>query len=128
MTAAEVGPTPLGPPNLGVRDLPQQEVAHAHLAARADQQVGIGLSGRVEKIAEPPFVEILRPDAGGNRPSRSVDDFGAPSVIERDIEKHAAVDGCFPDADFELVLDVERELFVTADHLESDVVLEKCTE
>src|SRR5689334_17011592 len=30
---AEVGPEPLGDPDLGVRDLPQQEVADAHLAA-----------------------------------------------------------------------------------------------
>ena len=49
VAAAEVGPERLGDPDLGVGDLPEQEVADAHLAARADQQVGIGLPGRVEQ-------------------------------------------------------------------------------
>jgi len=35
-------------PQLGVRDLPEQVVAHSHLAGRADQQVRVGHAGRVE--------------------------------------------------------------------------------
>ena len=46
--AAEVGPQDVGDPDLGVRDLPQQEVRDPQLAARADEQVGVGLTGRVE--------------------------------------------------------------------------------
>ena len=47
--AAEVGPQRVGDVDLGVGDLPQQVVADAHLAARADQQIGIGLAGGVEE-------------------------------------------------------------------------------
>src|SRR5262249_60100421 len=44
----EVGPENVRDPDLGVRDLPQQEVRDPHLAARADEEVGIGLARRVE--------------------------------------------------------------------------------
>ena len=46
--SAEVGPQRRRHPELAVRDLPQQEVADSQLAARADEQVGIGNVGRVE--------------------------------------------------------------------------------
>src|SRR5437867_13246031 len=49
---AEIGPQRLGDPNLGVGDLPEEEVADAHLAARADQQIRIRLAGGVEELAE----------------------------------------------------------------------------
>src|SRR5687768_10979670 len=41
MAAAEVRPEHLGHVDLGVGDLPEQEVRHAQLAAGADEQVGI---------------------------------------------------------------------------------------
>src|SRR5262249_62345077 len=37
----EVRPVDGGNPQLGVRDLPEQVVAHAHLAGRADQKVRV---------------------------------------------------------------------------------------
>src|SRR5947207_3902911 len=46
-STAEVGPQCFGDPDLGVRNLPQQKVAHAHLPARADQQIRIRLTPRV---------------------------------------------------------------------------------
>src|SRR5690606_20832225 len=44
----ESGPEGLGDVELGVGDLPEEEVRHAHLAAGADQQVGIGKVVRAE--------------------------------------------------------------------------------
>src|SRR5262249_45150080 len=41
VVGAEVGPEGLRHPDLGVGDLPEQEVAHAHLARRADQQIRV---------------------------------------------------------------------------------------
>ena len=38
----EIGPADLRHPNLRVADLPEQIVADAHLARRADQQIGLG--------------------------------------------------------------------------------------
>ena len=108
MAAAEVGPERVGDPDLGVRDLPEQEVADAHLAARADQQIGIGLAGGVEELAEAPLVEIVGRDAGRDRAARGVDDLGAAAVVERDVEQHAGVARGLPDADLELVLHVGR--------------------
>ena len=48
VAAPEVGPQHVGDPDLRVGDLPEQEVADAHLAAGADEQVGVGLAGGVE--------------------------------------------------------------------------------
>src|SRR5215472_16768276 len=42
LALAEVGPEGLRDVDLGVRELPEEEVAHAHLAARPDEEVGIG--------------------------------------------------------------------------------------
>ena len=42
----------VGDPDLGIGDLPEQEVRDAQLAARADEEVGIGLAGRVEVASE----------------------------------------------------------------------------
>ena len=56
---AEVRPQRVGDPDLGVGDLPEQEVADAHLAAGADQQIGIGLAGGVEEAGEALLVDLV---------------------------------------------------------------------
>src|SRR2546425_6393247 len=81
MAPAEVGPERLGDPDLGIRDLPEQKVAHAHLAARADQQIGIGLPGGVEEVAETPLVEIVGIDPRGEHALRGIEDLGAAAVV-----------------------------------------------
>src|SRR5258706_16221691 len=123
IAAAEIGPERFGDPDLRVRDLPQQEVADAHLAARADQQIRIGLPCRVEELAEAPLVERLGAHAGRDRATRGVDDLRAPTVVQRDIEAHARVARGPVDADLQLALHVGRQLVGAADHLELDVVL-----
>src|SRR3954468_14268444 len=45
---AEVRPEGGSDPDLAVSDLPEEEVGHAHLAARPDQQIGIGNAGGAE--------------------------------------------------------------------------------
>src|SRR5688572_7051834 len=50
--APEVGPQRVGDVDFGVRDLPQQVVAHPHFAARADHQIRVGLPRGVEKARE----------------------------------------------------------------------------
>src|ERR1700693_3192266 len=52
MAAPEVGPQDLVHVDLGVRDLPQEEIRHAQFAAGADQQVGIIDVRRVQVIGE----------------------------------------------------------------------------
>ena len=58
--AAEIGPQDVGHPDLGIRDLPEQEVRDAHLAARADQQIRIRLARRVKETGELILVQVLR--------------------------------------------------------------------
>jgi len=65
MTAAKIRPERVGHPDFRIGDLPQQEVAHPHLAARADKEIRIGLAGRIEKVGEVLLVEVVGPDAGG---------------------------------------------------------------
>src|SRR5262245_44543730 len=74
MTTAEVGPERLNYIDLGVGNLPQQVVADAKLSARADQQIGVRLAGRVEEAREALLVQILRPDPRFDRPARGIDD------------------------------------------------------
>src|SRR6184192_1998165 len=128
MAAAKVGPQRFGDPDLGIRDLPQQEIADAHLAARPDQQIRIGLSRGVEEFAELPLVQIVRADAGRDDASGGVDDLRAAAVVQRDVEQHPRVRFGLANADFELVAHVGRQLVAATDHLEPDVVLEERSE
>src|SRR5260370_16028126 len=48
----EIGPKRLGDVNFRVGDLPQQEIADAHLAAGADDQIGIGQGVGVEILSD----------------------------------------------------------------------------
>ncbi len=63
--ASEFGPEDVGDPDLGVGDLPEQEIAHAHLAGGADQEVRVGhpLGGQVG--GESSFVDIVRLERAG---------------------------------------------------------------
>src|SRR5262249_26997132 len=45
---AEFGPALLRDPELGIADLPEQEVADPHFARRADQKVGVGHPGCIQ--------------------------------------------------------------------------------
>src|SRR5262245_26860298 len=125
MLLAEVGPERVGHPDLGVGDLPEQEVADAHLAARPDQQIGIGLAGGVEGGREPLLVQLLRSDPGGDEPSGGLDDLGAAAVVERDVEQHAAVLRGLLLGRLQLAADIGGELPLAADDVETDVVLQQ---
>src|SRR5215203_3954211 len=61
---AEVRPERLRDPDLGIGNLPQEEIADAHFSAGADEQIRIGLAGGVEKACEALFVELLSANAG----------------------------------------------------------------
>src|SRR5712692_7481627 len=67
MALAEVRPESRSDPDLGVRDLPQQEVGDAHLPARADEQIRIRQAGRSQPRPERLLVDLLgRETPGGN--------------------------------------------------------------
>src|SRR5437879_3817920 len=56
----ELGPALRRHPQLGVGDLPQQKVADAHLARRANQEIGLRHACRAEIISERRFVDGVR--------------------------------------------------------------------
>src|SRR5207344_338234 len=56
--AVEVRPEDGREPQLRVRDLPQQEVRRAHLAAGADEQIRVGRVGRVETFGDRPVIDL----------------------------------------------------------------------
>src|ERR1017187_6949185 len=64
---------------LRVRNLPQQKIADAHFAARADQQIGIGPVSRVQMLRENFFGDVLGIKFAGLRffrdAARGVHDF-----------------------------------------------------
>ena len=77
--------------------MPEEEVAHAHLAAGADEQVRVGHVLRVEMLRddllvdlrgfELPLLHLGRDGADG------LDDLRAPAIAEREREREAAVLG-----------------------------------
>ncbi|MBG9885012.1 hypothetical protein ABE10_00110, partial [Bacillus toyonensis] len=84
---------------LAVRALPQQEVAQALLAARADHEVGVGLSSRVEMLADhlrrQVRGQILERPSGGlmvrHDASHRVDDLVASAVADSEVDVESRV-------------------------------------
>src|SRR5262249_21244950 len=58
--AVEIRPAGVGDPDLGIGDLPEQEVADPQLAGGANQQIGFGYSGGVGRAADILLVDGLR--------------------------------------------------------------------
>src|SRR5581483_2623593 len=92
---AEVGPQGRGHVELAVGDLPEIEIAQAHLAAGADQKIGIGYSLGIE-----PRRDECGVDCGGvelsvarlaRDPAGQPHDFIAPAIAQREDDSHAPV-------------------------------------
>ena len=93
--ARKIRPQRFGDVNFGVGDLPEQKIAHAHFAARADQQIGIGQSGGIEMIGDGLLVRAeSRKSVRANVIEHGVErvgQLGAPAVIQRHHELHARI-------------------------------------
>src|SRR2546426_1000847 len=83
---AEVGPERRRHPELGIGDLPQQEVRDAHLAARADEQVGIRQALGVERAADVRLRHRVRRQLARlhapREDAKGVEQLVAPAVVE----------------------------------------------
>ena len=64
MRDREIRPQHIGEVNLRVRDVPQQKIADALLAAGSDQQIDTRTPGRLQRSGELVFVDVLRIDEG----------------------------------------------------------------
>ena len=93
LALAEVRPQRVAEIQLGVGEIPQQEIADALLAAGADQQVGIRQPGQRQVRAERGLVDVvgaqLAGDAALGELPRGPSDVPAPAVGDGDDERHA---------------------------------------
>ena len=95
MRLVKIRPVDLTEVQLCIRDLPQQEVADPLLSAGADQQIGIGKTGRVQVAPHDGFVNRLGDDmATGqvpSQPAHRIDDLRAPAVVVGDVEHQVGI-------------------------------------
>src|SRR5205085_1446709 len=85
---AEVGPERVDEDELGVRELPQEEVRDPQLAGGPDQQIRVRHLGGAQKRREHRLVSLA---PGPNGAVRGLDDLRAASVVERDPEIETTV-------------------------------------
>ena len=88
MLLGEVGPAERHEDELGVGELPEQEVADPLLAAGADQQIGVGDAGRARDArANSCLVDRRRDRAArlrlARQPARGLGDLAPAAVVER---------------------------------------------
>src|SRR6266581_826396 len=88
----EVGPERLGAVELGVRRLPQQEVAESHFTGGAHHQVRIGQAPRVEVARQRGILELAQVGALLSQFSDRVDDLLPAAVVDRDVEYRPGAD------------------------------------
>src|SRR5581483_2820347 len=91
LAGPELRPQRVDEDELGVRELPEQEVRDSELAGRPDQQVGIRQLGRVEVRGERVLVDLARVDSRLREPASGLDDLGPSAVVERDPELEPVV-------------------------------------
>src|SRR5438552_17432868 len=82
----EVRPQRRGDPQLGVRDLPQEEVRDPHLAAGPDEQVRIGHAHGVERVVHVGLGDLLGLELAGahlaGQRAEGVEQLVAAAVVE----------------------------------------------
>src|ERR1700674_6086234 len=116
----EIGPERLGAVELGVRRLPEQEIAESHLAGGADHEVRIGQPPCVEMTRQAGIVEGGQVRALSRQFSDGVDDLLPAAVIDRNIEDRFGADpGSFAGLPH-LVLERGRKLLQPAGEAELD--------
>src|SRR5207249_4102901 len=102
-------------------------------AGGADKEVGIGAGGRVEAGGDLLLVELQTSEAAFETRHfedgvDGVDDLGAPSVVNGEVDEEAAVAGGGVDGEFELAAHLRGQRVEAADGLQADVVLLKVGE
>src|SRR6267143_2042162 len=123
----EIGPERRRHPELGVGDLPQQEVRHAHLAARADQQIGIRHALGVERAADVRLRYRLRRQLARLHAAREraegVEQLVASAIVEGDEQREAGVVARLARDVLEPAADGQRHAGRAPDHPQPHLVL-----
>ena len=94
---AEIRPERRRDDKLRVRNLPEEEIAHAHLAARADEQIGIGKTSRVEMLRDDLLVDVSGVELAsfhiGGDAAHGIYDLSTATVAQCEDEREAVVLG-----------------------------------
>lgn len=115
-------------PDFRVADLPKQEVADAHFACGADEQVRIGHAGRVERSRERGLVDRrglklpLRDQL--RQRSRRVHQLGAGTVVDGQAQGQPAIPAAELHVSVDLAEHVGRQSFAATDDAEANVLFE----
>src|SRR5438132_9413865 len=80
LLAPEVGPAYRCRIVLGIRRLPQEKVAEAHLATRADHQVELGQTRGVQVLVDQLLGNVFGSNAAGHRPLHRSHDLLATAI------------------------------------------------
>src|SRR5260370_33334320 len=97
--AVEVGPERLGDENLRIRNLPEQEIADAHFAAGADQQVGVRQALGIQVPGQLFLADALCGSmavAFLENCIHGVDDLGTAAIVQSQTLHHALIPPCLP--------------------------------
>src|SRR6266436_2281642 len=124
---AEVRPERVRHVDLGVGDLPQEEVTDPHLTARADQEIGIWNAGSAERRRNQLLIdglgsEIAALDAAGDR-AHGFRQLLTAAVADGEDDRHAGVPLGALDDVAERELHLAGELPDVADREEADAIL-----
>src|SRR5262245_25540347 len=123
----EVRPERRSHPQLGIRDLPQQEIRDPHLAAGADQQIGIGHAFGVERAADVGLRHRIRrqltPLHATREDAKGVQELVAAAVVERHQQREARVVARLAGDVLEAAADRQRHAGRAADHAQAHLVV-----
>ena len=121
--AIEIGPQRIGDIQLRISDLPQQEIADAHLAGGADQQVGVGRTGGVEPRRDGLFVDH---NVVASRVFKEglhrVDQLRASTVVDRQVDLQSAIPSRRADRFVKLGAHKIGQSFNSSDRREPNIV------
>ena len=120
----EIGPQDVEEQQFGIGRLPQQEIAQADLARRADEQVERRQVGGLEPLLDRRFVDVLGVDRAVDRGRRQVArrsrNLGPRAIIEGDDQGQPAIARGPLDRAFEPGREIGAESGIIADQLEPD--------
>ena len=88
---AKFGPEHRAEIQLGIRRLPNQEIAESILAGGSDDEVGIREMGGVEIAGDEGIIDLVRRDAVGDNPANRGEQLLPTSIIERKRENELVV-------------------------------------